>query len=226
MPYRIGIIPLDVQLNGGIPEGRSVLLLDEPGAGGEVFSYHFAVEGIKVGEKVLYISTGGNVEDIRMEINSYFKIKEQEYLTIISLEREKKLNVKDYLKKYDPMNSIKATILNEKFNRIILNDLVYFLKNYELENLINFLHFIFERIKNMESSFLALLPKGLFEDRVENYLKYSFDVVFELSVKEVENEVQRRLKVLKFRGSSVPRSIMKYEVTDRGIKMEALVRIL
>ncbi len=73
---------------------------------------------------------------------------------------------------------------------------------------------------------MLLITKGMFDSRTETTIKHYADGVIELTLKEVENEVQRRLKVIKLKGILVPKAILRYELTDKGIKMESVMRVL
>ncbi|MEM0331743.1 MAG: RAD55 family ATPase [Archaeoglobaceae archaeon] len=230
MTYRTGIVPLDMQLNGGIPKGRVVLIFEEPGAGAEVFSYHFAVEGARIGDKVLYITTEESEDETREVIEKYFGLKgeEWEYITILSIQSNKESKAKDYLKRtiYDAISGIKTIILNEEFQRVIINDLIYFLKNYEVNDIMKFLDFLAEEAKKRGFAVLLLTTKGIFDTQFEILMKRRVDIVFDLSLKEVENELQRRLKIIKLKGMQVPKAILRYELTEKGIKMESVMRVL
>lgn len=230
MTYRTGIVPLDMQLNGGIPKGKVVLIFEEPGAGAEVFSYHFAAEGARIGDKVLYITTEESEDETREVIEKYFGLKgeEWEYITILSIQSNKEPKAKDYLKRtiYDAISGIKTIILNEEFQRVIINDLIYFLKNYEVNDIMKFIDFLAEEAKKRGFAVLVLTTKGIFDTQFEILMKRRVDIVFDLFLKEVENELQRRLKIIKLKGMQVPKAILRYELTDKGIKMESVMRVL
>ena len=51
-----GIEGFDQLLFGGFPQGRSYLVAGEPGAGKTIFTLQFLIEGLKNGEKAVYIS--------------------------------------------------------------------------------------------------------------------------------------------------------------------------
>jgi KaiC/GvpD/RAD55 family RecA-like ATPase len=53
---KTGIPGLDDMIQGGIPEGRIILLSGGPGSGKTILSIQFLIEGIKQGEKCAYIS--------------------------------------------------------------------------------------------------------------------------------------------------------------------------
>ncbi len=223
--FRTGIVPLDAQLGGGIPSGSVVALIEEPGAGGDVFSYHFAVEGSNLGDNVLYIATDDSVKDVRRYLSLYFP-RYQDF-TLISLKSDEETDAKGYLRKtmYDVLSGVKTIIKNEKFDRVIINNLTFFFSRYSLEDVISLIEFFLNDAREKESAYMLLLTKGMLEERAEIAVKHFCDGVIELSLREVENEIQRRLKFIKFKGIIVPRAVMRYELTDRGVKIEPMMRV-
>ncbi|MDI9610651.1 MAG: RAD55 family ATPase [Archaeoglobales archaeon] len=224
--YRSGIVPLDVQLGGGVPGGTVLIILEEPGAGGEVFSYHFAVEGANNGENVLYIATDDSEKDIKKFLNLYFE-KFREF-TILSFKGKQEGDARGYLRKtmYDLLTGIKTILKNEKFDRVVINNMTFFFSKYSQEDVISLIEFLSSLAKENESAFLLLMTKGMLEENQETAVKHFCDGVIELNLREFENEVQRRLKFIKFKGIVVPRLIMRYELTDKGVKMESTMRVI
>lgn len=224
--YRTGIVSLDVQLGGGVPAGTVLLILEEPGAGGDVFTYHFAVEGANNGENVLYIATDDSAKDVRKFLNLYFD-KYNDF-TILSLKDREETDPKGYLRKtmYDVLTGIQTILKNERFDRVVINNLVYFFSKYSQEDVISLIEFLSNLAKENESAYVLLMTKGMVGDSQETAVKHFCDGVIELSLKEFENEVHRKLKFIKFKGIVVPRAIMRYELTDRGVRMESTMRVL
>ncbi|MEM0302291.1 MAG: RAD55 family ATPase [Archaeoglobaceae archaeon] len=225
--YRTGIVPLDVQLEGGIPGGTVLLILEEPGAGGDVFSYHFAVEGAKIGEKVIYISTDDYEKDLKRFLSLYFD-KYQDFQILSFREQLQEKDPKGYLRKtvYDFLGKTKNVLCSEKFDRVILNNLMFFFWKYPFEEVISLIEFFSDLSKENESAFILLMTKGILESRQETAVKHYCDGVIELTLKELENEIQRRLKFIKMEGVVTPRIIMRYELTNKGIRMESTIRVL
>jgi KaiC/GvpD/RAD55 family RecA-like ATPase len=224
--FKTGVHPLDVQLGGGIPGGSVVLILEEPGAGGEVFSYHFAIEGSNSGENVLYIATDDSEKDLKRNINLYFP-NYQEF-TLISLKNREEGDARGYLKKtmHDPLGGIKTIIKNERFDRTVVNNLTYFFFNYAVEDVSSLVKFFLSDAKEKESAYLLLLTKGMLDGKIETMMKHLCDGVIELSLKEAEHEIQRRMKFIKFKGIIVPRVVIRYDLTDKGVKMESTMRVI
>ncbi len=232
---KTGILPLDTQLGGGIPAGSVVSVFEEPGAGADLLSFHFTVEGAMHGENVFYLSTDDSSKEVKEYINTYFNLDEAvwENITLLSLNtsalsEDVEKDAKEYLKRtiYDPIGGIKTILSNEEFERVVVNNLTYFLVNYPLEDVISLIDIFSHYAKSKQSVVMLLVTKGMFDSRTETTVKHYSDGVIELTLREVENEVQRRLKIVKFKGILVPKAILRYEITDKGIKMESVMRVL
>jgi len=234
--YKTGILSLDAQLGGGIPGGTVVLILEDPGAGGDVFTYHFAFEGLKNGEKVLYISTDDTENEIKESMRMYFDADDEilSQLFILDLISPRigrfsiKTGTKDFLKKvsYDPLNNINAILNHETFDRVVVNNLTYFFMNYQKEEIFKLFEGLSLNAKRNESIFLLTITRGMFDPKLETAVKHVADGVIELSLREVENEIQRRMKIIKFKKILVPKAILRYDLTEKGIRMESVMRVL
>jgi len=65
-----GIEGFDKLLYGGIPKGRAYLVSGEPGTGKTIFSLQYLLEGIKQGEKSIYISIDEKPEHVILDAAS------------------------------------------------------------------------------------------------------------------------------------------------------------
>jgi KaiC/GvpD/RAD55 family RecA-like ATPase len=224
--YRTGIVPFDVQLEGGIPGGTVLLILEEPGAGGDVFSYHFAVEGAKSGEKVIYFSTDDYEDDVKRFLRVYFD--QYKEFPVLSFKGQKKDEARVHVKRafHDAIGRLKGILRDERYDRMIINNLVYFFSKYSYEDVVSMIEFLSDVCKENDSVSVLLMTKGMVDDKHETALKHYCDGVVELSLRETENEIQRRLKFLKLEGVVVPRIVLRYDITNRGIRMESTIRVL
>jgi circadian clock protein KaiC len=59
-----GIVGLDKLIEGGFPRGRSILLTGEPGTGKSIFALQFIVEGLKRGEKCIFVTADEGPLDV------------------------------------------------------------------------------------------------------------------------------------------------------------------
>ena len=60
-----GIQGLDQILRGGFPQGRLYLLEGPPGSGKTTLSLQFLLQGLKKGERCLYITLSETAEELR-----------------------------------------------------------------------------------------------------------------------------------------------------------------
>lgn len=59
-----GIEGLDQTIEGGLPKGRSILVTGEPGTGKTIFALQFLFEGLKRGEKCMYVTADEGPMDV------------------------------------------------------------------------------------------------------------------------------------------------------------------
>ncbi len=235
--YSTGITPLDAQLSGGFPSGSVILLLEEPGAGADVFSFHFALAGVNGNEKVLYVTTNDTKDQIVQNIKLYFSVEDGvtdkiEFLDLVAAEMVQQMDarsdVKSFLKhmKHDPLKHIRNVIVEGDFNRVILNSLTYFILNYGSQDVVDLMNTMSLMAKKRDSVFLVLMTKGIADEKLENTIKFVADGIIEMTINETGNEIQRLLKILKLKRVLVPKSILRYDLTDKGIRMESVMRVL
>lgn len=66
-----GIKGLDDVLNGGLPRGRTILVVGSPGSGKTTFAMQFLVGGVKAGETGLYVSLDEKPERVKADMSSF-----------------------------------------------------------------------------------------------------------------------------------------------------------
>lgn len=59
-----GITGLDHLIEGGLPKGRSILVTGEPGTGKTILALQFLVDGLKKGEKGIYVTADESPIDV------------------------------------------------------------------------------------------------------------------------------------------------------------------
>ena len=231
--FKTGVVTIDGQLRGGIPESSVVLVLEDPGAGGDVLTYHFTVEGVKSNEKILYVTTDEPAEYILKDLmemagNDAEKVKTNvEFLDFVSGRIFTPAKIKECLKKrYDPFNALRNTLNTQNFDRVVINNLTYFFLHYPSKDVIQLVEDFSHYAKRDKSVFLVLMTKGMLDSKVETTVKHIADAVMEMTIKEMENEVQRRLKFIKLKRAIVPKIILRYDLSDKGIVMESVMRVL
>ena len=66
-----GIKGLDEILHGGVPKGRTILVVGSPGSGKTTFGLQFLVGGAKAGEHGLYVSMDEKPERVKLDVSSF-----------------------------------------------------------------------------------------------------------------------------------------------------------
>ena len=88
---KTGCKGLDIILNGGLPENRLYLMQGEPGTGKTTIAFQFLLEGIKLGEKCLYISFSESREELEQVADSHgWDISQLNMLELGSIEEQLK----------------------------------------------------------------------------------------------------------------------------------------
>ncbi|MFP4559272.1 MAG: RAD55 family ATPase [Archaeoglobaceae archaeon] len=231
--FTTGIISLDAQL-GGLASGSVVLLLEEPGAGADVFSLQVAIEGLKNNERVLYVTTDDTFSELKESINTYFDIPsdllyEMDVMDLVSNRMGLPVEDanRDYLKRarHDTLGGLKTSIQNEEYDRVIINNITYFFTHYDREEVFKLIEEFSGVSKQNESIFFMLMTRGMFDHQTEVTMKHNVDGVIEFSMREVDDEIERRLKILKLKKVLVPKTVLKYDLS-RGLRMEQVMKLL
>ncbi len=230
-----GIQNLDVALGGGYPLGSVILMMEEPGAGAHVFASHFVAEGLKNSDRILYISTDYTKDEVESNLKEIYRGDTLDNLKILDLFthryphlfQETKLTTKDFLRTgYDPMNYTRVEIERDSYLRIIVNSISYFAINYSDKEVIEFIEFCSMVARQNRSVFLLLMTMGMHDPKIETAIKHEADGIIELKIEEMGNELQRVIKFRKMPSNVVPKSIMRYDLTVEGVRMETLRRVL
>jgi len=68
---RTGISGLDGVLNGGLPRSHIYLVEGDPGVGKTTLALHFLLEGVRAGERALYVTLSETAEEVRLIARSH-----------------------------------------------------------------------------------------------------------------------------------------------------------
>ncbi len=220
--YPTGITALDSSLSGGIPSGSLILLVEKPGAGAEILTFQFAVLGLKNGEKILYVVTDDTEKNLVEYIRIYYpEANLDENFKVISFaSNESKLFT------FDPLRGLRILLSKERFDRIIVNSMEKVVRIYSEDEAITFVEELSKKVKEDEAVAMIVLTHGTCSERFENTLKSIVDGIFEFDIRERENEIQRILKVIKLRRCAIPKNVFRYDITEKGLRMESLMRVI
>lgn len=85
MAVNTGSTTLDKALNGGLPEGRTTLFMGTPGTGKSTLAMQFIQQGLKEGERCVYLTTEQTLPEIRDSFKPYDFDLDASNLKIVSL---------------------------------------------------------------------------------------------------------------------------------------------
>ncbi len=234
-----GIKELDELLGGGLPPGDT-LLIGPPGCGKTTFCTQFIAEGLKRGEACIYVTVDNSPNYIRKHlklrgvdphyyeqknllriIDCYsFKIKgwfpekvREEYVVSNPADMNELLDkIEKARSEIGPngrgvIDSLSTLILathreDEKYS--------YAFTLLDLTN---------ARVKELETSAIVVLVKGLHDPKVEARARYICEGVIEMIVMEKESALERYIRVSTMKFTHHGTDLLKYRITERGIEI-------
>ncbi len=216
---RTGISGLDDMLNGGIPKGHSVAIIGSFGTGKTTFSMQFIWEGLRNGEKCIFLSLEEDDESI-VESASTFgwdfrKYIEDGSLIILKLDPE---DAKSSVERLE--GDIPELIRSQGASRIAVDSVSLITMFYDDEEAKR--NAVFTLVKSIkDSGATALLtaevdPRNPMVSR-DGIVEYVVDGVILLSFREDNNKLRLTIRVLKMRRTRHSREVKIYEIGEGGI---------
>ncbi len=213
-----GIEGLDQLLNGGIPKGHVVAVVGSFGTGKTTFGMQFLYEGLKNGEKVMYLSLEEDVESI-LETARSFGWDFQSYMenNMLSIRKIDPGKANEALKKIDEM---KAFIKQFGASRFVLDSASLLEMTFDTREKARIS--LFEMARMVKSAGATAIFTAEAEPSNPDYsrdgiVEYTADGVILLKYELSGGEVQLSLRVVKMRRTSHSRARKPYEITNDGI---------
>jgi len=228
-----GIPGLDILLEGGLPKGRSFLIIGNPGAGKTILGMQFLYSGaVEHDEPGLYISLEENVNHLREEMMTLGwdveELEDRGALSIIdaspirSIPREIQLGeVKIGKKEFSLLSlnqiiRVKARLINAK--RIVIDPLTTMMLQYSD---------VYERRRAILDLFQSLSELGATclvtcemkssvaerESQLEEFLAQGVIALYTLPTGG------KATRIIKMRGISHDTNLRPYQITENGISV-------
>ncbi len=214
-----GIEGLDRMLEGGIPEGHVVAVVGTYGTGKSTFGLQFINEGLRKGEKAIFISLEEDVDSILDTAQSFGwdfqRYVDEGKLGIFKIEpgnaaaAVKKIQSEfpDYIKSFgakrfvlDSASLLEMTFDSRKDARINLFYLAKMVKS-----------------AGATAIFTAEADPNNPQASKDGIVEYTADGVILLSYRVSGGEVQLSIRIVKMRRTKHMRDVKPYEITDSGI---------
>lgn len=205
-----GVPGLDELVEGGFPKGSTVLISGAPGTGKTIMAMQFLMEGIRNGEKVLYLSLEEIEESLKEQAKQFGwdldELCDQNKLQLL------KMNPRRFKDEFSSLRFVK-----ENISRMAVDSISPIMDVEESPR--DVLHAVLSGMKGtgITSLFVSELgPEGgLSRDGVSEYV---CDGVIKLSTREIGGEVERIGQVKKMRATKIDPNKHSIEISDNGIE--------
>lgn len=220
-----GIQGLDVILKGGLVKGTSLLIKGGPGTGKTLFGLHFLAEGVKKGEKSVYISFDESINEIKRQGRDFnFPVDKIEFVdkfsTFSLLTSDPILWSSDSISEiFDFIDSI--DVVAENADRVfidgvgVLSDVVKEMPLYR-----RILSTILQRLSSKNVT--TMLSAEAYEDPGRSLISYVVSGEIVLERLEKDGKTLRVLKLLKFRGDANA-GIHYFDIKSSGIEVYPII---
>lgn len=227
---KTGINGLDVMLNGGVPEGRSVLVCGPCGTGKTLTGYHFINQGMLEREKSVFVTfeqrknnvlhdaklIGIDLED--MERKGSVRLIGGSFGTLNHMRQQAKAKPDDLIDEIaevvekmgatrvvvDSVNLFTMLFDEESNRRIVLASLIYRLEDIGCTTL-----------------FTCEVPEDSKRFSWFGFEEFMVDGVLSLQRKQFDGKLERSVTIIKMRGSSHITSVRAMQITNKGVVVYA-----
>jgi KaiC/GvpD/RAD55 family RecA-like ATPase len=236
-----GINGLDDVLRGGLPKGRTILVVGSPGSGKTTFAIQFLVGGAKAGEPGLYVSFDEKPERVKANLSSFGwnldSLEQAGKLTLIDatpLKRIGQRTVEPNMSGENPVNltlpeltlpslvrTVRRIAAEEGIQRIVLDPITSLMLRYPEEaKRRRALLLFFDALESTGCSCIVTSELRTSElarrFQLEEYLSQG---VILLHTMVHDGNVIRGIQVEKMRGISHDDQLRPYQITQTGIEV-------
>jgi circadian clock protein KaiC len=222
-----GIPGLDNTLRGGLRAGKMYLLSGAPGTGKTTFSLQFIAEGIRRGERCLYIAVSGGVEDLADMAESAGLFLDPDLFNAHAVEitgeviegPEQRIFHSAEMEPSGAMKDLLAEVRRVKPQRLVIDSL----SDLRLlsEDLISFRRFVLATRREFGTQECTVLfTNNIGQSELDAHMETICHGVIRLEQAAVGyGPVRRRLLVLKLRGRGYRSGWHDYTITKTGIQV-------
>lgn len=219
-----GIIGLDELIQGGLPDSSVIYVAGDAGTGKTTFGMQFLFHGAKKGENGLYVTGISEAVPSIKKFMSNFSFYDEKIVEngTVGFWDLASMITPDFPER--GLKNIDAFVRGAKAKRIVIDPLpASYLFNSVLDYR-RFLYKLFGALKNLNTTILAVGEKSS-ASGIESYMA---DGVIHLSLRPLENPIIYRnlIQIKKMRGTNHTKEVLAMEVTEDGLKIFKVGRIL
>lgn len=213
----IGVPDLDDMLNGGLPQGHSVLVVGPTGSGKTILGTRFLQEGERNGEKgvAVFFEKG----TARLRNAALAKMVQAGNVTVVE-SRSLDLTVEELL---DELNQ---AIERTQATRVVIDSLselgLYLAPEFRSDLRMA----VFRLLASLAKRGLTVLVTIGMDDCFtelrfsDSYISYLTDAIIALRYAETGGRLAKLVSVIKVRGSAHSTDLREFRITDAGIEIE------
>ena len=213
----IGNTTLDEMLFGGLYKSSSTLIVGPTGAGKTLLSVNFLVEGLRRGEKCLYVGFEESRDYIVRNASSFgwdLEDYEKKGLLVFRCAYPSEKFLEEHLA------DVMEICQREKIQRCAVDSLSAVADSFTFEMFMKFSRDLSAFLKSRGITSLFTSATSLFSitgQRTESHLSTTVDNIVMMRYAEMEGELRLVLNIVKIRGSAHSKGLRIYDITNKGI---------
>ena len=213
-----GVVNFDNLIEGGFEMDSTNLVAGGSGLGKTIFATQFLIEGMKRGEKCLYVTFEEKKEQFFENMIEFgWNLAEYEKKGLFTFLEYSPVKVKTMLE--EGGGEIESIILRKKVSRIVIDSITSFelLFKDELEKREASLA-LFGMIRGWDCTSLLTLEESVQEGKLASRtLEFESDSIIFMYFTRVGNGRERRIEVIKMRGTKHTPYLYNFEIGKGGI---------
>jgi len=221
---KTGIPALDKKLQGGFPEGSSILFVGPPGAGKSTVSQQFVQEGLKKKQPGLYTTLDVSPDELREMMKTFGWITNGNLTFIDAYSwRLGKIEGPFTLSNLSNINELNIMISraieklkDSKIKRKVFDSVSTLLLYADPNLVVKMMPVIIAKLKKANFTQILILEEGVHDPKTVTTLNYLTDGVIEFKMEEDK----RYLRIARMKGTKHKRDWFKFDITDKGVSMK------
>ncbi|MBU0467339.1 MAG: hypothetical protein KJ718_04705 [Nanoarchaeota archaeon] len=215
-----GIPNFDGLIQGGFEKDSTNMVVGSSGIGKTIFATQFLIDGIKKGEKCLYVTFEEKKERFYSNMLKFgWNLEECEKKGLFTFLEYTPIKVKAMLE--EGGGTIESIILKKKISRIVIDSITSFELLFEDELAKREAALaLFGLIRDWEATALVTLEESVDEGNLHSRaLEFEVDSIILLYFVKAKGARQRRFEIVKMRGTKHSSKIYIFEIENEGINI-------
>lgn len=218
-----GIPHFDFLIGGGFEKDSTNLLVGNSGSGKSIFAVQFLVEGMKKGEKCLFITFEEKKKQFYENMKVVgFDLDAFEKKGLFTFLEYSPIKVKTMLE--EGGGSVESVILGEKISRIVIDSITSFALLFEDElSKREAALSLFGMIRNWNCTALLTIEDDPLAGRdfTSRTLEFEADSIVVLYFIRRKSERERYVEIIKMRGTKHSSKLYKFSISERGVMVDS-----